>query len=1253
MALLTAVLFAASCEDLPTHPDYEIPDAPFVDASSGGHPDFFWVPPTVEEAPDATSAFDANALDELRVDVYQVDPKTLEQTRVESFTSTSSHEPSRIRLNTADESYSTRWLPGPSQVSPGEFYRVVVFRGDEEMGSVAVQIVRNRFELRRVDTSMVLGLIRGTPLDLHFRVQGSAPSAGIVVINEVESNGDDTDWVELYNIGDGPIDLSRFGLKDNDDTRDFTIAAGTILEAGSFLVLDDTEFDYGLGGDDEVRLYAPDGVTIVASYGWAAHAPTTYGRCPDGDGDFLVTTVSTRGAPNLCLADVRINEIESSGGTPGDWVELYNFGSTPIDLSDYRFSDDDDTHLHIIPTGTTLAPGAFLVIDEADLGFGLGGNDSARLIRPDGVTVVDQYSWESHAATSYGRCPDGVGPFASTLASTRGSANECAAASDAVKINEVESNGDATDWVEFYNTGSESVDLSGYGFKDNDDTRTFTIADGTTLAPGAFLVIEDPEFDFGLGGGDAARLFAPDGVTVLDEYVWESHAATTWGRCPDGTGAFFTTSESTKGAANLCDPIVADVRINEVESSGGEPGDWVELYNFGSTPIDLSGYGFKDDNDSRTFTIAEGTLLAPGAFLVLDEAEFDFGLGGADQARLFAADGATLVDSHGWDAHASTTYGRCPDAIGPFATTLASTKGAANACPAPITTVVVNEVESSGGDPGDWVEFYNAGAELVDLSGYLFRDNDPSHALYALPPGTELAPGAFLVIDETQFGFGLGSGDAAQLFAPDGVTLVATHAWDSHAATSYGRCPDGSGDFFTTTTVTKGAANDCSVAVVINEVESSGGVPGDWVELFNPSPLPVDLSGYTFRDGSTDNSYLLPVGTTVPGTGYLVLDEADFGFGLGGGDSAQLFSPSGTLLDGYEWLEHAATTYGRCPDATGDFTTTAEATKGSVNICPGDIPVQPWPGSGTVAAVDAGSVFGGDMSGLAYQPSGSSAPGVLWGSRNGGPGAVFRLVWDGSNWTPDTADGWDAGKPALYTDGAGEADAEGITVVGSAIYLATERNNANSGVSRNSILRYDATAAGASLVATHEWNITADLPPNTANTGLEAIAFVPDAFLVSSGFIDASTGAAYNPADYGDHAGGLFFVGVEATGAIYAYALNHTDGSSDQIAEIASGFDGVMGLEFDTGSGTLWAACDDGCGGEVALFEIDTVAASPSLGQFVITAVHARPAGMDNLNNEGIALGAPTECVGGERPFYWADDGETGGNALRRGSVGC
>ena len=85
--------------------------------------------------------------------------------------------------------------------------------------------------------------------------------------------------------------------------------------------------------------------------------------------------------------------------------------------------------------------------------------------------------------------------------------------------------------------------------------------------------------------------------------------------------------------------------------------------------------------------------------------------------------------------------------------------------------------------------------------------------------------------------------------------------------------------------------------------------------------------------------------------------------------------------------------------------------------------------------------------------------------------------------------------------------------------MSTERDNAVSGVSRPAILRFDqpADTSSADLTATHDWNLTADLPPVAANAGLEGIAFVPDAYLVARGLQDESTGTPYDPSAYPDH----------------------------------------------------------------------------------------------------------------------------------------
>lgn len=49
--------------------------------------------------------------------------------------------------------------------------------------------------------------------DIAPKSQTQQPS---IVINEVESNGDATDWVEIMNVGTQPVDISGWYLLDND-----------------------------------------------------------------------------------------------------------------------------------------------------------------------------------------------------------------------------------------------------------------------------------------------------------------------------------------------------------------------------------------------------------------------------------------------------------------------------------------------------------------------------------------------------------------------------------------------------------------------------------------------------------------------------------------------------------------------------------------------------------------------------------------------------------------------------------------------------------------------------------------------------------------------------------------------------------------------------------------------------------------------------------------------------------------------------
>ncbi|QYN18404.1 lamin tail domain-containing protein [Amycolatopsis sp. DSM 110486] len=121
-----------------------------------------------------------------------------------------------------------------------------------------------------------------------------------------------------------------------------------------------------------------------------------------------------------------------------------------------------------------------------------------------------------------------------------------------------------------------------------------------------------------------------------------------------------------------------DVRINEVVTTG-DVNDSIELYNKGTAAVDVSGWILKDDDNGSKYKIASGTTLAPGAFRAFDVHD-EFGLGSEDEARLYLANGSTLVDSFSWDDHSDPSWSRCPDGTGSFRQASALTLGGPNAC---------------------------------------------------------------------------------------------------------------------------------------------------------------------------------------------------------------------------------------------------------------------------------------------------------------------------------------------------------------------------------------------------------------------------------------------------------------------------------------------------------------------------------------------------------------------------------------------
>jgi len=437
-------------------------------------------------------------------------------------------------------------------------------------------------------------------------------------------------------------------------------------------------------------------------------------------------------------------------------------------------------------------------------------------------------------------------------------------------------------------------------------------------------------------------------------------------------------------------------------------------------------------------------------------------------------------------------------------------------------------------------------------------------------------------------------------------------------------------------------AHAADTDVKINEVETQDGIPGDWIELMNTGATAVPLDGYVLKDDNNANSFVIPTGTTIAAGGYLAFD-VDASFGLSGNDQARFFQPDGTtLIDSAGWGTHpTTTTWSRCPDGTGGFSDTPVGTKGLPNAC---VSATLWPGGAAVTPVGSSNAISpgtGDVSGLAYEGGGTTAAGTLWVVDNG-LGLLYKVTGSGAAWSPTAT--WNLN----YTNGSGTPDAEGVAITdaGAAggVYVATERDGA--GPSRPAILRYVPSGSGGALTATNDWNLSADLPGLGANEGLEAIAWVPDSYLTAKGF-KKDGGATYNPADYPNHGAGLFFVGVEQTGQIIGYALDHATSTATRISTTNRVMSSVMELGYDPELQLLWAECDNNCGGRTVTLDI-------TAGLFAPTETYERPAGqVTNLNNEGFTVASRTECVGGVKPVFWVDDDNVTGNPLSTGTIDC
>ncbi len=175
------------------------------------------------------------------------------------------------------------------------------------------------------------------------------------------------------------------------------------------------------------------------------------------------------------------------------WAEIINTGSQSVSLSNFVFKRFGAADLESVIPPQTLPPGGRTVIDRAALGFGADPGDRLVLYTPGKAAAVDAVLAKRYPRA---RWPEGTGPWRHPCEASPGATNRVALRDDVV-INEImyhprDPQGPATNspeqWVELFNRGTGTVDLTGWRLE-IDGKTAFRFPAGRTLANGGYLVV--------------------------------------------------------------------------------------------------------------------------------------------------------------------------------------------------------------------------------------------------------------------------------------------------------------------------------------------------------------------------------------------------------------------------------------------------------------------------------------------------------------------------------------------------------------------------------------------------------------------------------------------------------------------------------------------------------------------------------------------------------------------------------------------
>jgi beta-lactamase superfamily II metal-dependent hydrolase len=582
--------------------------------------------------------------------------------------------------------------------------------------------------------------------------------------------------------------------------------------------------------------------------------------------------------------DIKVVFSEVFYDTPGtdseeEWIELYNNSPVDVDISGWKIIDDNGSgSSYTIPQGSIMAAGTYFTVAVNSTGFnnlygydadvygnipGLNNSGDALVLRNKSGADMDAVGWEGGYN---GNLPDGWGSTSAPSASTGDTIVRSDPTDDTDTYSDWTSAGNngypqtqfmndpnsmtvvfseiyydtvgtdsVEEWIELYNNSPMEVDISGWTITDNNGTgATYTIPQGKKIAAYSYYTIAANSTGFNNLYGYDADLYGsiPALNNTGDALILKNNYGT-----------------------------VKDTAAWEGGASSGVPSGW------GSTSLPNATTG-------KTIVRTDPTI-------------------DTDHYTDWS-----VAENNGFPQTQEITY-----------------------------LVVFSEVyyDTVGTDSvEEWIELYNNSPIAVDIGGWKITDNNGTGATFTIPAGESIDPGTFYTIAVDSTGFNNLYGYDADIYGAipalnndgDALILKDSHgnvidaaAWEGGASAGV---PDGWGsssapsastgstivrsdetvdtDSYADWTTASGngdpqtqnGGSSASAQVVFSEVYyDTVGTDSveEWIELYNNSPVTVDVGGWTITDNNgTGSTFTIPTGTSIAAGTYLTIAANSSGF---------------------------------------------------------------------------------------------------------------------------------------------------------------------------------------------------------------------------------------------------------------------------------------------------------------------------------------------------------------------------------------